>query len=408
MAKSDNQKKGKTDRKNELRKAVEAVHSSSSLTFLASKLLNVLAHNALPTLESVETYRISIKETAKLAGFNSNNTMRLKDAARELKVRQIEWDTLGKNSSWGITSFLSEVEFINGVIEYSIPPKVRKLFSLEGGRAWAQINLDHIAEFSSIYTLKLYENCVRFKGTGSTGQKSVAEWRRLLQANTALYDEFRYFRREIERAMVEINETTDITLTADYIKEGRNVVAVCFYVALNQTVVPDNAVDSVLFNRICALGVSERTAKKYLANYDIEYLEGNLAIVEERFKQGIIKKNVAAYLNKALEDDYRVIKSKVEIEREENFARKQKAEVVAAAEEKAQQDRIIARMTQAKSMFDKTEPGDQDVLIDEFSEHIRSTNSFLAKQLQKTGVVGQLVLPVFHQWLADKFQIQQN
>jgi len=42
-------------------------------------------------------------------------------------------------------------------------------------------------------------------------------------------------------------------------------------------------------------------------------------------------------------------------------------------------------------------------LIGEFSEHIRQTNSFLSKQIQKTGISGQMVLPVFNQWLADKF-----
>jgi len=396
-------KKPKGDgKKNELRKAVEAVHSSSSLGFLANKLLNVFVHNALNDIGTRETFRISVAEAAKLSGFNSNNTRILKLAARELREKTIEWDTLGKNGSWGVTSFLSEVKIANGIIEYSIPPTIRTLFSLGEGRAWAQINLDFVATFGSNLTLKLYENCVRYRGTGSTGAKTVAEWRGLLQANAAMYDEFRYLRRVIEQAIKEVNEKTDIQITADYIREGRSVAYICFYVTSIQHRLPDT-VDSEILRRICSLGVPEKTGRKYIAEYEADYLEGNLALVEQRYKDGIITKNPAAYLKNALAEDYRVIKTALDLEREDELARKAAAEAAKVAAEKTEQERLQRRASDAKDKFDALKDDAQDTLIGEFSEHIRQTNSFLSKQIQKTGISGQMVLPVFNQWLADKF-----
>lgn len=399
-----NEKKTKGGKKNELRKAVEAVHSSSSLGFLANKLLNVFVHNALNDIGTRETFRISVSESAKLSGFNSNNTRILKSAARELREKTIEWDTLGKNGSWGVTSFLSEVKIENGVIEYSIPPTIRKLFSLSEGRAWALISLDFVATFVSNTTLKLYENCVRYRGTGSTGAKTVAEWRGLLQANAPMYDEFRYFRRVIDQAIKEVNEKTDIQITADYIREGRSVVYICFYVTSIQHRLPET-IDSEILRRICSLGVPEKTGRKYIAEHEADYLEGNLALVEQRYKDGIITRNPAAYLKKALADDYRVIKTNLELERENELARKAAAEAEKVAAEKVEQERLQRRASDAKAKFDALKDDAQDTLIGEFSEHIRQTNSFLSKQIQKTGISGQMVLPVFNQWLADKFTL---
>lgn len=398
------EKKSRSGKKNELRKAVEAVHSTSDLTFVANKLLNVFVHNALSTIETEETFRMTIVDAARGAGFNSKNTKFLKDAARELREKTIEWDTFGKDGSWGITSFISEVVFTNGVIEYSMPPTVRKLFSLVDGRLWALVNLDFAAEFSGNTTLKLYENCVRFRGIGSTGQRTVIAWRKALQLTTPTYDEFRYFRRAIEKAIKEVNEKTDIEIIPDYIREGRVVVAICFYVK-SSTVSLSRFVDPELMRRICALGVTDRTARKYIREHEADYLEGNLSVVEQRYKAGVVK-SPAPYLKKALEEDFRVVKTEVEIAREAEQEKKAVDVAAAAASEKAAREKRQARKDEAEKVFQSLAEDEQDELIAEFFDFAKDSNKLLYTQLKKTGVAGSaLAAKAFNDWLADRFRL---
>lgn len=391
----------------EFRKAVEAVHSSSSLGFLAGKLLNVFVLNALEDLIEKDTFRISVKEAAELSGFNSKNIQCFKDAATELREKSIVWDILGKNTSWGNTSFLSEVKIENGVIEYSMPPTIRKLFTLEEGRAWAQINLTYVAKFTSIFTLRMYENCVRFKGTGSTGQRPVDKWRELLQAEAATYDDFRYFKRLIEKAIKEVNKETDLNVEPEYIKNGRQVVAICFYVTVKPFVkplLPDYKGTDVL-SRICSLGVTERVARKYVDTYELEYLMGNLEIVEQRYLAGTITKNPAAYLKKAFENDYRIKKTELELEREEEFIKKVADKKAEEEDAKEKVELFKMRNSIAMTRYESSAADDQDALIEKFSKHISETNSFMKKHLQKTGVSGSVIAPVFAEWLANEFGI---
>lgn len=392
----------------ELKKAVEAVHSSSRLGFLALKLLNVLVHNALKDIESSkETYRITIANASSGCGFRSNDTKVLKSAARELQREQIEWDVTGQNPIWGVTSFLSEVIIRDGVIEYSMPPTVRKLFSLKEGRSWALLNLEFQTQFTSVFALKLYENTVRYKGTGSTGTKSISEWRKLLQAYAEVYNEFKYFKRDvIEKALKEVNELTDLIITANYIKEGRSVVAICFYIEPKP--LPPEAdganLNQDLLRRIEALGVTERTAKKYLFEYEQGYLEGNVAVVEERYRAGIIKTNPAAYLKRALEQDFREIKTELERQREEERARAAALEAKRAAEVEAGRAITSKKLDDAKQRFEQLDADNQDNEIGEFSEHIRATNSYLFKNLQKSGISSPSVYKEFIKWLAHKWE----
>ena len=399
-------------RNNELRKAVEAIHSAGSLSLVANKLLNVFALNAYPNLSNCETFRISIAETSELAGFNSNNTRKLKSAARELRDTTIEWDVRDRNPEWGITSFLSEVRFYDGIIEYSIPPTVRKMFALGEGRAWALINLEVIQQIESNYSLRLYENCYRFKTTGTTGMREVAEWRLLLQANTALYDEFRYLRRKIEACIAEINKKTNITIKANYFKEGKSVRFISFDIQSKKKTRTPAVIDAVsfelidnpiIFQRLLDLGVTEVVARDYFESYEPSYLEGNLDVVEARFNDGVVK-NVTGYLQTALIKDFRILKPKKVIEAEKAKEIQTQLDACAEQENQARQYANKARSLQARERFDGLDSDEQDHLIELFTTESQQSYSFMYPKIIKSGVNGALVSPVFSLWLADKFQ----
>ncbi len=409
---SDNmngKKKPALPARKELKKAVEAVHSSSKLGFLALKLLNVMVHNALRDIDTNETYRIAIGAACVGCGFNSNDTKVIKTAAKELQREQIEWDVTGHNSVWGVTSFLSEVIIRDGVIEYSMPPTVRKMFSLKEGRSWALLNLEFQTKFTSVFALKMYENTARYKKLGKTGKKSVAEWRKLLQAHADIYDEFKYFKRDvIEKAIREVNDLTDITLTAEYIKEGRPIVAINIFIEPKKVIIEDAAIDSDILKRIMDLGISEKVAKKHIADYDYEYLLGNLEVVEEKYRSGGIKSSASAFFASALETDYRPIKTQLDKQKEVDQQRAAEAEAQIAEMERQEREAANKRTTETKTRYESLTNEEQDHEIAEFSEYLRVGNKFLYSHLQKNGIMSTMVFNDFILWLANKWGLKKS
>lgn len=337
------------DNKNNLfKKAVQAIHCSSALSFVELKLLNVLAKNAIPVIHSQDVFKMSVADAANGIKFNSNNTLLLKNGVIGLKEKSITWDEGGE---FGITSFLAEARIKDGIIEYSFPPSVRHLFALKDGNVWALLDLDLIGKMKSAYTLKLYENCVRFIRVGTTGSKPVDWWRDKLQAIKPAYIDFRNFRRVIDESVDELNQISGYWIVPDYQKQGRNVVSILFSIREEKMIGggsgdgsedEDFSVDDVLLKMICALGVSDKVARGYLSKHEKYYIIGNLEVVEQTMQAGGIKKTPAAYLASALKDDYRVRKTADEIEREENSARKAvEAAAAAAAEREAKEKRLL-------------------------------------------------------------------
>ena len=64
----------------------------------------MLLANAYNELPDKEIHRVSVAELAAKLGFNSNNEDYLKDALRELRACEVEWNILGKNNKeeWGL------------------------------------------------------------------------------------------------------------------------------------------------------------------------------------------------------------------------------------------------------------------------------------------------------------------
>jgi hypothetical protein len=142
---------------------------------------------------------------------------------------------------------------------------------------FAMINVNIQKQFRSSYALALYENCVRFKGTKSTGWISVQNWKRLLgvvrydasgEPLKSAYDTFKVFRSKvIAPAVDEVNAVSDIVLTPEWEKEQNAVARIKFHVEKKaQQSLFDNleAVESEGFNALRAIGCSEDLIRSIL------------------------------------------------------------------------------------------------------------------------------------------------
>ncbi len=229
----------------ELKKAAPAIHIASKngrLSFLQRKIGNILLYNAYQDLLSKEIHSIRVRDLAENVGFNSNDYDLLKTSLKQLRNIAIEWNVLNKDGKekWGVSSMIAEAQIENGVITYSYPPMLRKL--LYNPEIFARIDLRVQKRFSGNYALSLYENCYRFKSSGTTGVIPLDTWKKLIGVEAGgTYEIFKNLNRKIVKpAIEEINLVSDIYVTVEYIKEGRKVVGLQFNIVDNAEFSPES------------------------------------------------------------------------------------------------------------------------------------------------------------------------
>lgn len=287
----------------DLRKHVSIVHASGELSLLERKIANVLLQNAYDDLMSKRQHHLSIAMMTSMLGFDSKNIEALKSALRNIQQTRIEFDLLGDgtNTEWHSASLLSSVSIVNGECRYEYASWLAE--KLSAPETYTLININIQKHFNSSYALALYENCLRFRGTGSTGWIDVSTWRRLLGADAAMYSEFKHFSAEvIKKAVKEINKVSNIVVEPEYQRENRRVVRIRFLVSTN----PENAgYDSEagdaervrqtdVYQRLLALGIADRLAVSFIQE-DSARAEETATYVEQQQQRKKIRGNAGGY-----------------------------------------------------------------------------------------------------------------
>ena len=217
----------------ELKKHVGAIHVKGGLSLLQRKASNVLVLNCYHDLpdRSIIEHTISLVDLATAIGFNSNNHRVLKETLEALVDLKLVWNVLDPDGQreWGAGAFLAAVRIKDGsgICRYQFPQALREL--LYNPQIYARVNLLVQTRFTSAAGLALYENCLRFRNTGSTGWISVDDWRGLLGVEDDEYPEYKKFRSKvIGPAIDQINECSDIRVAVEDKREKRRVVALRF------------------------------------------------------------------------------------------------------------------------------------------------------------------------------------
>lgn len=254
----------------QLRKHIAAVHVAGDLNLIERKIINVLLLNAYDNLLTQEEHTISIALLCKMIGWKSSKAYdELKKAIRRIKAIVIDFDVLhdsDKPSEWTATSPVGEATLSGGLCTYSYGPRLRA--KLANPDIYAVINMNIQRKFQSAYALALYENCIRFRKVGSTGWIAVDDWRRLFgvakftadkQPIPSAYDSFKVFSAKvIKTAVAEVNQVSNIIVSPEYQKQGRNVTHIRF-------VIEENPQLSILDAGANAEAVRETEAYKALA-----------------------------------------------------------------------------------------------------------------------------------------------
>ncbi|MFT4150013.1 MAG: replication initiation protein [Paracoccaceae bacterium] len=294
-------------RRGAVKKHVAAIHVSGKLTLLQRKLSNVLLLNAYDTLTSAARHQIDARTLCLMIGYNSNDIDTLKASLKGLAETVAEWDMLDAEGrqEWGVSALLAYARLKGGVCEYAYSPALAE--KLHDPKVFALINLNIQRRFTSGHALALYENCYRFVRTGSTGWWTIELFRRLMGvADSPYYDEFKHLNAKIIKpAVAEVNRTSNILVTPEVRKMGRQVTEIRFLIAENpQLSILDfddgeGLRNSDVYARLRALGVSDRLARQWMTEHGEALVRQKLDYVAGQ--EGV--RNAAGYLAKVLRED---------------------------------------------------------------------------------------------------------
>ncbi|WP_082182024.1 replication initiation protein [Aestuariivita boseongensis] len=298
-------------RRQSVKKNVAAIHVSGKLTLLQRKLSNVLLLNAYDTLVSRTKHQIDARTLCMMVGYNSNDMETLKQSLRSLAETTAEWDMLDENGrqEWGVSALLSYAKLSGGVCEYAYSPALAE--KLHDPKVFALINLNIQRRFTSGHALALYENCYRFVRTGSTGWWPIELFRRLMGVDgSAYYESFKHLNAKvIKPAVAEVNKTSNILITPELRKMGRQVSEIRFLIKENPQLAMLDIDDGEgvrqgpVYASLINLGVSDRLARQWISEHGEDYVAEKVAYLKGR--DGV--ESPVSYLTAALRDDYKDI-----------------------------------------------------------------------------------------------------
>lgn len=295
----------------EVRKHVATVHVGGDLGLLDRKLVNVLLLNAYDELLTKKTHSIPVRIMSEMLGFDSKNTDALKKALKKITTTPVEFDLLHATgeSDWDVSTLLSHAGIKSGMCTYEYSNWLSN--KLANPDIYLLININVQKQFNGAYALALYENCLRFKRTGSTGWISVDVWRKLLGAEASTYDEFKHFNGEvIKKAVKEVNTVSNIIVTPEYQRANRRVTDIRFLIEENpQKSVYDDGDDAELatirqsetYKGLRELGIADRLATLWIQQ-EPDRAAKAVEYVEDKRRKNQIKGNVGGYLRTVFEN----------------------------------------------------------------------------------------------------------
>lgn len=352
--------------KQEVKKHVAAIHTSGELGLVERKLVNILLLNAYDELATARQHRLPTKMLMAMLGWTeSDDTVGLKKSLLQIVTTPVEFDLMEtgdsptKKTRWTATALLASADLEDGFCVYEYSTRLAE--ELADPDVYAIINVGIQRQFKSGYALTLYENCVRFRRTESTGWMTVEIFRKLMGATSPTYDDFRRLSElVISKAVKEVNKVSDIEIAVEYERKGRKVTRLRFAVAekAQATIFTENenAVEEVkageTFKRLRAHGIGEKLAIAWVLT-DEQRAKAALDITEQRARGGQIKSNTGGYVRRLIEDMTIDLSGTAFEQQLEAEAAAQRAAAATAATQKQQDEAARqARNDQIRALVD--------------------------------------------------------
>lgn len=215
------------------------------------------------------------------------------------------------DDDWIVMNLVPTIEYRNGVLTAEVNPRLAPYINDLRGN-FTQLELEALSTCGTYPAMRLYEVCSSWKRAKKVCY-TTEEWRGLLGASGKSYQVFSQFKRRAwDPAVQTVNECTDLRLSPEYIKEGRQTAKILVHIQeVHQQneepqplPAPDASIENLdLVKRMVACGFTQKMAKGYVEACGADYCEAQLRLTLAGKKAGHVK-NPVGYLRRALDEDY--------------------------------------------------------------------------------------------------------
>ena len=359
-----------TEKPQIIRKSNELIEARYRLSIAEQRLVILLASEITPDDEDFKSYEIRVSDFAKMFGLQTDKSIyeKVEQAAEGLLSQKI---VLQDNETKEVTNWLSYVKYVKGsgvvVLEFH---KSLKPYLLQLKGHYTQYQLNHVMNFKSQYSMRLYEllKMSAFKAN-KYGQFEryfeLQEYRDLLGVEKKAYPIFADFRKYVVQPLVsEISDKTDLFINdVKYGKTGRKITNITFFVGVRSEqdtrlrqanlriddIKPEKESENhAVIDTLVSLGFSFEIAKAYKTKHGVKKIERNIAYTLAKNQEKPIT-NIPAYLNSAIEQDYG---GAWDIENQKKEEKKKEALAIEKAKKAEEEKKAKAVQEQYKRVLD--------------------------------------------------------
>lgn len=162
----------------------------------------------------------------------------LKDAIKDLKHREFSFlEVVNNKKIMKTRNWVIEIGYAmnDAFVTLEFDPNVMPLIS-ELERRFTSYDISEVAELSSAYAIRLYEILIAWRSTGKVPLISTEELRNKLGVLDGEYARMERFKTKIiENSIDQINKTTDIKVSYEQHKSGRNITGFTFSFKVKKT-----------------------------------------------------------------------------------------------------------------------------------------------------------------------------
>lgn len=392
----------------EIKKHVNAIHSSNNISLVQRKVFNALLYNAYHDLPKKSQYEIPVKLLAELIGYDSNDQKKLKNSLMGLITTAIEWNVLDNtdndSSKWRASSIIASAKIEKGICTYEFSSVMREL--LYHPEMYGRIDISVMTKFKSAYGLALYENCIRYQSVSNTGWLSLSVFRKLMGIADKSYPVFCDFKKRVlDIALREVNQHSHLHVTPEVKRVNKKVTSIRFKLALKQDAMihvehfdDSNQVEiTKILNE--QFGLSPESIKDALSRYDHGYIKEKIGLIKDssNFKCGKVR-DLAAYLIDALKNDYKKSKSSQEliVEARDLHSENEKLGVKKQEEQKNRYSKYVNDLIE--QYISSLQNREKNELFNKFEQ---SCDSYATMRYRKYGLKNAAVKAIFNMFIKN-------
>lgn len=363
-----------------LKKSNAVIKTMTPLSLLDHKIIDACIFVARPKVLTQGLHVVDLDYLKWLVSFNSKNNEYLKKAFTKIQQTLIQINIIDDRNPekdlWHSTPLLYDVSITNGKLYFRVPETLQK--NIADPKTWTLLSFRIKNKFTSVYAYTLYQRCRLDQFRDATNWMTVDEFREIMNPGQAgLYTKFQDLqKRVIKPAVEQINEFSDIMVTADYKRRGRTITDIRFIIeknpALDLELDEKDLLPKDIYDSLKEFGLANSQIDEFATTYDIPYLAEKIEFTRFRMtKQKIQRPD--KYLFKALEEDLRFTATDLQaIEEQRKATEMAEAKIIVQQENTREADARIAAEMRAIETFNALDLAGKQAVLDAF----KSTTAF--------------------------------